>query len=110
MKDMPKRQKILVGILAVLLVVAAYMQLSGGGSETVSAPSPPPAAVKPSTGTGSGGASGSSGSGSSGIPADPTQEQRPQGMQITQPGNFPGTEPPVIAYNPYIPPDVTTQP
>ena len=111
MKDMPKRQKILVAILAVLLLATAYMQLSGGGGDTVSTstPSTPTNAVKPRSSTsqdstGTTGTGGSATSGSSGMPADPTQAQRPQGVQITPVGGFPGTEPPIISFNPYIQP------
>ena len=107
MKDKPKRQKILVGILVVLMLVVAFMQLSGGGGgdESGSTPAAPSNAVKPRATTGgSGSAASGSGSSSGSMPADPTQAQRPQSMEITQPGNFPGTEPPVITYNPYIQP------
>lgn len=113
MKNMPKRQKMLVGILVVLMLVVGFMQLSGGGGdESAAPPAAPSNAIKPRTATGGTGSTatggtGSSGASSSGVPADPTQDQRPQGMQITQPGDFPGTEPPVITYNPYIQPTTT---
>jgi len=110
MKDMPKRQKILVGILAVLMLAAVYMQFTGGSSDqSVPTSSTPTNAVKSrSTTSGAGGSA--SGSGRSSMPVDPTQAQRPQGTEITPVGSFPGTEPPLITYNPYIQPDVTTTP
>lgn len=115
MKDLPQRQKILLGILAVVVVLAVYMQFSGGGggdsTPTSSAPSTSQTQKSGSTsGTGSGGQSGSNGSAGSGsgsqdnMPVDPTQSQRPGGVIVTPPGSFPGTTPPVISYNPYIPP------
>ena len=100
MKNVPKRTKILLGVLGVLLLVMVYMQMGGGGSTTVQTPSGTTKKFKPANPQGQNG-------GSSGMPADPTSPTRPgtnPADKITPPGGFPNTEPPVIVYNPFIQP------
>lgn len=105
MNNAPKRTKILLGVLGVLVIVMVYMQLGGGGGESTTVQTPPSIIkkTKPSTTQDQNGNGGSA----SGLPADPTSPARPgtnPAEQITPPGGFPNTEPPVISYNPFLQP------
>lgn len=102
-----KRQKFLIGLLIVVALLAAYMQLSGGDGGETTSPTPTPAPssqTKPSTGQT--GTNTPSQAPDSGVPADPTSPSRPgdSGSVSIIPDVFPGTDAPTISYDPFAAP------
>lgn len=96
--NMDKRTKRLLAVLGIVLLVAFYMTvIKGGGGESSPAPEP---AKKTQTAT-----TPKDEAQPDGLPADPTQAERPgvdeaeQGVQ--PPARYPGTGPVVVVYNPF---------
>lgn len=95
--NMDKRTKRLLAVLGVVLLVAFYMTVIKGGGDSAPAPEP---AKKSQTAT-----TPQEESQPDGLPADPTQDERPgsdeaeQGVQT--PARYPGTGPVVVVYNPF---------